>query len=146
MTIIATSNDGPRIVSSTYWGSPHERAGKIHCSCNAGAIRVLLPRSMAHLVDEMSTARHIVVSRGPWPEEAKEDAVELLFDDGSESPFALHLGAESWALLPGDPGAGSWSLSIWTADQIGEPLLLASWESCWWRQVARIPCLEPWPA
>jgi hypothetical protein len=42
----------------------------------------------------MATAREVAISRGPrgpWPDECKQDAFELLFDDGSptHSPFGL---------------------------------------------------------
>ena len=35
---IETTNHGPLIVSSTYWGSALEETGKLWVSCNAGCI------------------------------------------------------------------------------------------------------------
>ena len=80
--IITVSNHGPLIVATNYWDLPLEEAGKIWCSVNAGAIRVLVPRAHRRIIEDMRTARHVVLSRGPWPEVGAPEAVELLFDDG----------------------------------------------------------------
>jgi hypothetical protein len=36
-------NDGARIVATTYWSTPHARAGLVYCSVNAGTVRLLVP-------------------------------------------------------------------------------------------------------
>lgn len=51
---------------------------------NAGAIRVLIPRAMRRVIQDMRTARYVIASRGPWPEAGRPDALELLFEDGSD--------------------------------------------------------------
>lgn len=140
--VIVTSNHGPLITSSTFFGSEYDRAGNLHVSCNAGAIRILVPSFHRHIVQEMRTP-HVVCSRGPWPEMKTAEAVELLFDDGSDSPFCLHLTAESFDLLPAEPEPGQqWVLSAWLAKD-GIPVKAIE-RPCYWRRVPKIPWLKPW--
>jgi hypothetical protein len=69
--------------------------------------------------------------------------VEILFDDGTDSPFALHLSPESFDLLPAEPPAGrEWVLTVWELQQ-GTPQRALE-RPCHWRRVPRIPWLKPW--
>jgi hypothetical protein len=133
-------NAGPEITATNYFELPHAAAGKVLVSCNAGAFRVLVPDSAAGYIEEMRTGLVVIVSRGPWPAEGRDDAFELLFDDHTPSPFALHLSPESFDRLParGDEGR-SFVLSVWTrgpVKQLERP--------CRYRRVPSIPCLKPW--
>lgn len=141
---IETVNHGPLIVSSTYWGSAIEEAGKIWISANAGAIRVMVPRVMRRIIEDMRTAKYVICSRGPWPDQGREDAMELLFDDETDSPFSLHVGPESVDLFPGDPGANQWICSVWDLKKNKPHKALE--RPCHWRRVEKIPCLKPWEA
>lgn len=141
--MIEITNHGPLILSSTFWGSPHEQAGKLFVSPNAGAIRVLIPSQHRGIIEECRQSRYAVLSRGPWPEMGLADAVEIMFEDGSDSPFALHLSPESFGGMPGEPEAGrEWVVALWTAKK-GRPHKSLE-RVCHWRRVASIPCLEPW--
>lgn len=139
--MIETVNHGALIVSSTYWGSEMERAGKRYCSVNAGAIRLLMPASLRAEVEEMRTSKQVILSRGPWPANGLPEAVELLFDDGSDSPFVIHLSPESFDLLPAKPAAGrEWVLSVW--DRKKGRAHKALERPCHWRRVPVIPWLK----
>jgi hypothetical protein len=143
--MIETVNHGPLIVSSTYWGSEYEAAGKLFCSVNAGAVRVMVPRAGRAVIEECRSSRHAVLSRGPWPEMGLVDAVEILWEDGSDSPFSLHLSNESFDLLPGEPEPGrEWTVSLWDLKK-GKPHKALE-RRCHWRRVPRIPWLRPWKA
>jgi hypothetical protein len=143
MSQFIVKNEGKSIVDTNFWGSEMEHAGRIYCSTNAGAVRLLLPRSMLAMLDECRTADYVILSRGPWPEEGQKDAVELLFEDRTESPYAMHLTANSFDLVPGEPTAGrEWSLSIWTGTN-GRPEM-AMQLPCKWRRSKRLPDLSPW--
>jgi len=114
---IITENDGQSIVSSNYWGSEMEAAGYYYVSPNAGAFRLLVPegRKGEANIEEMRTAKEVVVSRGPWPAQGKADAFEVLFDDFSQEPFALWFGPESFERLPAASDAGGTFLAtVWT--------------------------------
>jgi len=113
--MIRIINDGPRIVSTDYWSTEHARRGLVYLSINAGAVRLLLPDTIAtDIVEEARCADSAVVSRGPWEAEGGRDSLEVLFEDGSDSPFALHLDARQadrlW--LPADDGREV-TLSLW---------------------------------
>lgn len=141
-SVIVTSNHGSLITASTFWGSEYDRASKLFISCNAGAIRIMLPSQHRTLVNEMRGSKYAICSRGPWPEMRAAEAVELLFEDGSDSPFCLHLTAESFDLLPAEPEAGrEWTLTVWTDDK-GKPHKALE-RPCHWRRVPKIPCLKP---
>lgn len=143
MNVVTVENHGPLIVATDYWRSEAARAGKLFVSCNAGAIRILIPNALRPIVNEMRTAKVCVLSRGPWPAEGKAEGVEILFDDGSDSPFALHLGLESFDLLPAEPEEGQgWLLSAWD-EKKGKPHKALE-RRCHWRRVENIPCLKPW--
>jgi hypothetical protein len=143
--VIEIRNQGPLIIATNYWSSPFAAKGLVWCSVNAGAIRVLLPPSAYPTLGDMRAARECILSRGPWPEQGLPDAVELLWDDGSESPFALHLTARSFDLLPAQPEPGrEWLLSVWTNED-GMPHK-AFERICHWRRSVRLPDLRPWEA
>ena len=78
------------------------------------------------------------MSAGLWGGRA---AVELLWEDGSEAPFCLHLVAEQtdrW--LPDADQGGGFVVTAWSED--GEQ---GRWPG-FFRRVAEIPCLAPWVA
>jgi hypothetical protein len=136
---LTITNDGPRIVATNYWETDHARAGKMYCSVNAGAIRILVPPALAADVEDWNGCRYVIVSRGPWPDMARPDAVELLFEDFSNSPYCLHLSRESFDLLPGDPGAKEWIISAW----LPGPTHVFE-RPAKWRRVKRLPWLKAW--
>jgi hypothetical protein len=141
--VIQITNHGPLIASTNYWSLALEEAGKIFCSVNAGAIRVLVPRVHRRIIDDMRTGKHCVLSRGPWPAMNLPDAVEIVWDDGSDDPFALHLSPESFDLLPAAPTEGKeWVCSVWDVKK-GRPHKAVE-RICHWRQVPRLPWLKPW--
>lgn len=143
MTTIITTNHGPLITASTYWGSAIEDLGKIWISCNAGAIRVMVPRVMRRIIEDMRAAQYVVASRGPWPAGGRADALELLFEDGTDSPFSLHVGPESVDMFPGESGPGqAWICSAW--DQKKNRPHKALERPCHWRRVPSLPWLKPW--
>lgn len=143
MTVITIENHGPLVVATNYWETDAAKAGKVYCSCNAGAIRILLPASQKQLVNEMRPAKYVILSRGPWKAMRLADAVELLFEDETESPFSMHLSNESFDLLPAQPETGrEWIISVWMRKD-GKPKKVLE-RPCKWRMVEEIPCLEPW--
>jgi hypothetical protein len=146
MSLIETVNDGPAVVSSTYWGSEDDRAGKLYASCEAGTVRLLLPAlRLREAVYAARAAEYAILSRGPWPAAGLPDAVEIVLEDHSEAPYALYLSPASFDLLPAEPGPREeWVLAVWEFEA-GKPRLAASL-LCRWRRVPRLPWLEPWGA
>jgi hypothetical protein len=71
------------------------------------------------------------------------EAVEILWEDGSDSPFALHLTPESFDSLPAEPEAGrEWIISVWDLKK-NKPHKAVE-RACHWRRVPMIPWLKPW--
>jgi hypothetical protein len=142
VSAITIINHGPIITATNYWGSDLERAGKLFVSCNAGAVRVLVPRGHRQMIDECRSCRYVILSRGPWPSEGLPDAVELFFEDGTDSPFALHLSPEPFDLLPDEPPAGrEWIITLWELKK-GQPHKALE-RVCYWRRVPQLPWLKP---
>lgn len=136
-------NHGPLIVASSYWDSDLAAAGKIYCSVNAGAIRLLIPESQRQVIAELRKCAYVILSRGPWPAQRRTEAVELLFEDDTDSPYALQLSPESFDLLPAEPSPGQeWVLSAWDQKR-GRPHKAVE-RRCLWRRAPKIPWLKPW--
>ncbi len=140
--MIAIENHGPLILSTNYWQSEQAIAGKLFVSVNAGAIRVLLPSSMRGLLTELRTAKYAVLSRGPWPEVGAVDGIEILWEDGTDSPYCWHLTPASFDALPAEPPEGrGWVIALWL-EKKGKPNK-AMERPCHWRRVPQIPYLKP---
>lgn len=137
--MLIIENRGQAITRTNYWDSEHAARGFVYLTWNARAGRVLLPDAAKPMLREMRGAREVIVSRGPWPEQGGRDALELLFEDGSDAPFCVHLAAEQCdRLLPDRDQGGGFVVTVWTRG--GEKLRLPGR----YRTVAAIPCLAPW--
>lgn len=137
--MILIENAGQRIVTTDFWTSEYAKKGYVFLSWNAGAARLLLPDSQKSLLKDMKSAKEVIVSRGPWPEQGREDALELLFEDRSDRPFALHLGMEMTdRTLPDTEQGGGFIVAVWTRG--GQKLRLPGK----YRRVGRLPCLAEW--
>ncbi len=101
-------NRGQAIIRTDYWTSEHAKAGYCYLTWNAGAARILIPDAVKHLLRDMKGATEVIISRGPWTDQGGRDAIELMWEDGSDEPFCLHLVAEQCdRLIPEtDQGGG----------------------------------------
>jgi hypothetical protein len=85
----------------------------------------------------------VIVSRGPWPEKNLPDAIEVLFDDGTDAPYALQMSLELVDRMLSDSDRDRqgqpprWKFAAWTRDGIQLEL------PCRYRLVKRIPWLKP---
>jgi hypothetical protein len=142
--VLRIDNHGPLIVATNYWDTDHAVAGKLYLSCNGGAFRLLVPPAEESLLAEIRTATAVIVSRGPWPEGGQADAIELLFEDGSQSPYAIHLSVLAVDRLPADIDQGQpWLFTAWTSPRRGRPHK-AYERPAWYRVVNLLPCLQPY--
>ncbi|MBI5815902.1 MAG: hypothetical protein HZB29_09865 [Nitrospinae bacterium] len=137
--MIILQNDGAAVSGTNYWDSDPARAGYCYLSFNAGAARLLVPPPLEPAIGAMSTARLVIISRGAWPERERRDAYEVLFEDGSNNPYCIHLGAEqSDRLLPVEDHGADILVIVYARG--GERLRLPGK----YRIVDAIPCLKPW--
>jgi hypothetical protein len=137
--MLTVENDGPRIASTNFFETDQAKAGKFFVSVYAGTLRLLIPDAHAAIIKETKTAEYVILSRGPWPAEEHTEGVELLWENHSASPFALHLTATSFDILPPEPEPGRhWYLTAW----VNGPKQVGEWQ-CHWRRVPEIPWLKP---
>ena len=139
MTALSVENHGPLITSSNYWASEYAAAGKVLISPNAGVIRCLLPPSLYGVIGELRACEYAIVSRGIW---LGHEAIEILWEDHTETPIAWHLTADSCLTMPGDPGEQQWTVTCWV-ERRGKPHKAIE-RPCHWRRVKSLPHLRPW--
>jgi hypothetical protein len=88
--MITIANDGQKIVDTNYWQLEHAARGLFFLSINAGCVRLLVPKPQEHLILDMTKGvREVVLTRGQF--HGQDNAVEVMFEDGSDSPFCIHL-------------------------------------------------------
>ncbi|MDP1817264.1 MAG: hypothetical protein Q8K92_22600 [Leadbetterella sp.] len=144
MNLIEIINNGQDIKSTNYWQIKHAQKGFCYLSINAGCFRLLVPPGVEHAIKEMQTAQEVIITRGPWPNQNRDDALEILFEDHSESPYVLHIVPEQVDRMPspkdqdlvGKPH--KWNFSIWT--EKGKVLN----QLCRFRAGLNLPCMQPW--
>lgn len=144
MNQLIIRNDGPLIVETNYWSTDWAKNGIVSLSMNDGAFRLLLPKQIEQdVLRETFRVPHVVVSRGPWVDQGSRDAIELLFDDGSDDPYSLHLDARQCTPLPAKDDHGKQvNVSIWV-NRKGVPTCVRNYPG-WFRVVEKIPCLKAW--
>ncbi|WP_229706631.1 hypothetical protein [Shewanella inventionis] len=105
-------------------------------SWNAGAARLLVPESQKHSIQEMMSAEYVIITRGKYQ---GRDALEILFEDNTDSPYSITVSAEQTdRLLPDDEAGVSCVLSVWMKS--GHALTLPAK----YRVKDTLPCLAPW--
>ncbi|MDU5837899.1 MAG: hypothetical protein E6559_00025 [Pantoea sp.] len=133
---IFIGNEGQAINQTNYWDTEHAAAGLVFLSWNAGAARLLVPDAAKALLPEMKGAQYVIISRGKY---ADRDALEILFEDGSDAPFCIHLMAEqSDRMLPESDQGGGFVVTVWTRG--GQKHRYNGK----YRVVESLPCLDPW--
>lgn len=134
-------NRGQLIASTNYWDSEHADRGFLFLSWNSGAARLLVPDAAKSLLREMRWASEVIVSRGPWTDQGGRDALELLWEDGSDAPFAVHLVAEQTdRLIPEEQQGGGFVVAVWTRGGLN-----GRWPGRY-RVSNSLPDLRPWEA
>lgn len=101
------SNNGSELTSTNYWDSEHGRAGLCYLSGNAGAWRLLVPDALEHAIPEMLTGRSVTIEASI----VERQAWDIVFEDGSQSPFALTLDRR---MSDRRMKAGRCRISVWT--------------------------------
>ncbi len=138
--MIEIANHGPRLTATNYWSSAGERAGNFLLSLNADCFHLLVPQCHQATVSEMATAKEVIITRGPLD---GQDALEVLFDDGSEEPFVLYLGASQCVPLPDESWVGCEVLfAVYTAPRRGGKPHKSLERVAWYRLADVLPCLK----
>jgi hypothetical protein len=137
--MLIISNKGQAIAETNFWSSDMALRGYCYLTWNAGAARLLLPPSQEGNLKDMKSSKQVVITRGYMPEFDLTDALEIMFDDRSDSPFCLFICREQTDYIPKtiDYGRDFW-LTVWT--KRGQQLRLPAVS----RPALALPCLEPW--
>lgn len=136
LAMLVMTNDGAELVSTNYWELQHAAIGLFFVSINAGCVRLLMPPVHENSLPDMIAARSVVLTQGLY--EGKP-AVEILFDDDTDDPFAIFLDISQFD-------------RIWPPDEDGMTIDFAIylkggkvWASkCHLRRSATLPLLTPW--
>lgn len=136
-------NDGPDIVATNFWSTPLAAAGAMFCSINAGAFRLLMPRMLEHQTADM-VGREVIITHGPWPAAGQSSGLEMMWEDGSDAPFSVFLGAgQIDRVIARDDAGRSITCLAYVRGFSGTPLLAGRWPGKI-RMAASLPCLRPW--
>src|SRR5215467_5430232 len=88
--VILIENEGAKLVATNYWQTEQAAHGFMYLTTNAGCVRLLVPPSKEELISEMSKGvREVVLTRGHF--EGHDGVVEVMFEDGSDGPFCVHI-------------------------------------------------------
>lgn len=134
--MLVIKNEGPYIKETNYWQTPHGQR-YFYVSVNARAFRLLVPRQSETEIDEMRTGQYVIVTRGRWH---GGEGVELLFEDGSDSPYVIHVQGAQVDRLPPTTDAGRTDLRCLVYTQTGLALELPAR----YRTAPKLPFLRPW--
>jgi len=134
--VITLLNDGPDILETNYWETEAAEHGKFFVSVNGGCIRLLVPESQSYAIKDIQSGVEVILSRGPWPIMNLPKAYEFLFEDYTDTPFAIQVGVEQWDLLP--EKSQKWKFAAFTKEgKVHEcPVKF--------RDVPQVPYLKPW--
>ncbi|MDD2162542.1 hypothetical protein N1078_18440 [Pseudomonas sp. MIL19] len=136
--VITIANDGPLISETNYWATQYSHSGYAYLTWNSGTARLLVPENLKPALRDMSTAKHVIISRGPHVISGGRDAIEILFEDFSDAPYSLMLGIEQTDRMPSERIIKDFPLTIWTREGLKQS------HRGKFRQVNRLPCLSSW--
>ena len=138
MDFIKIVNAGNQIKETNFFDTEHARHGKYYFSVNAGCIRMMMPDVLIDQLAEMKTGKKVIISMGPWPQMDRDDGFEIMFEDYSDCPYAIHVCLESFDILPAMNTTRRWEFAIWTRSGCMYQA------KCYCRIVDEIPCMKEW--
>ena len=152
---ITTKNDHEFLIETNYFDSPMGQKGVIYLSCNAGAARLLVPNHHADtVVNEIKTAEYAIITSGKL---AGKPAIEILFEDHTDTPFSLHILEQACDRHFADRANKTFKLLIYISNGLVSneetkpleltpplfvPILVSTYAAK--HRYADLPCLQPW--
>lgn len=132
--MLQITNDGGDIKYTNYFDSLQARARLIFVSWHAFTARVLVPDAQLWMISELHSISECIISRGKMD---GNDMLELLFEDGTDSPFAIFMRMHQADRIITNDGK-PFIVALWTRE--GK---VAQWPG-YYRVVEELPFLEPW--
>lgn len=88
--MLTINNDGDKIADTNFWQTEYNDRGLAYLSANADALRLLIPMSaVADWLPEIKTGKRVLIeppARAGYP-----NHIDVVFDDGTDSPFSICL-------------------------------------------------------
>jgi len=128
------TNEGD-LLGSNYFLTWAAESGFYHLSIHPKAARLLVPDCQGAALNEMRTGHSCIIACGNLD---CEPAIELMFDDGSDTPFSIHL--RQWQ-LSGDLAFLPGAFPLVAVRRDGGR---SSWIAHYRRGYFRLPLLKPW--
>jgi hypothetical protein len=110
--LILISNEGQniKVAETNFWDTPLAREkGGFYLSGNAGALRLLVPDSRVSCLSEMQTGKRVEIVKSI----VQANAVDVVFEDGSASPFYVALDKKAQTDRALQPGRNI-PFTVWT--------------------------------
>lgn len=104
---ITISNKSKKIESTNYWESDLARSGYFFVTGNAGCLRVLVPKKHENYIEEMRTAKRVLIEPSLLHDPKK--VLDFVFDDETDAPFTLSISKEQMGL---NLRPGRWTVMI----------------------------------
>lgn len=133
------SNDGQELIETNFWDSPFAARGYFFLSVNAGAMRLLVPDSQLSQLRDIETGHDVIISIGRWSDVGMDKCIEIMFDDGSDAPYAIHMVPEQL-----DRGFSKKDEGIDIPFHVMTRIGVFLRRKAKLRMVEAIPCLDPW--
>jgi hypothetical protein len=111
---LITSNAGQDITETNYFSLPHNKAGKLLISLNAGAFRLLIPDPLvAELRSELAKVSWIRIKQSG-------EVATITLDDGSKDPYVISTSMSAFDRRPASSDSGKdFVFTAWTSDGRG---------------------------
>lgn len=110
--MIHIGNNGAEIADTNYWTTEPGLRGLCYLSGNAGVWRLLVPPSAEYMMPDMRTGKRVTIERSIRPDARALGSWDIVFEDGSQSPFCLTLDPR---MVDRTVDSGACRLTVWTS-------------------------------
>lgn len=118
--MISIVNNGPAILSTSYWSTEHAKRGLLYLSINAATIRVLVPRATKHALDDLPpVGRAVTLTRSTWE---GASTLVLQWDEQPGSglePYSIDVDARQCDRIPSAAEDGRVLPLVWYVPVVG---------------------------
>ena len=129
-----------RLTREEFWNTEGAQKGFFHVGFDGRDFCLLVPDCQHAAVPEIRTGSHAVVTLG-FHVEMGRTMYEILFEDGSRRPYALHMLPETFErpLSMAETASLARRLIVYTRGFVEGAAMPA-----YFREVETLPCLKPW--
>jgi hypothetical protein len=142
---IFIKNDNYNITETNYWETTIAKKGLFFMSLNDGFYRLLVPETHENIVQEVLHASRVIITRGSAPQldPPRPDAFEIVFEDGTDSPYAILMTPDYWDRFPSNEDLGHKGTLAIYCNKSNQPKLL--FDKVFYRRADTLPCFDPIP-